>query len=415
MNPHNEQAGADGSRAECSIRAAEIARVAAKRWPYIKNSTADVEGLLTKLILEAARKINQRDLAQIEYALGIMGVAGVSMDMILSRIASLKSPPASPVGQDALAALSTAKQELNFWLEHCRDSGLSECAKGAKSAIKIVEAALASASHANPTSGGPGAGGVADPFAQENMEILNADARRMRGEIARLERELATLCEARTGDVPKNFRERLTAFTQWGMYHYQCSGLTESDLQADIGALLTAAKSTPPQGDVFCRRWTFENRGGEIWVCKGDHKKCSPCDFEELSAAATIKLIEELRSLLLAKPAQAPAPSRINAVPDELVPLADQLLEQHGQTLQKAPSSDAVEDKARLDWLEDQSALCEESDGTRYNEWRVEMPPEFRGDVRAAIDLLRAGRDGAVGKVHGPTPCTHCGGNGWEP
>lgn len=46
------------------------------------------------------------------------------------------------------------------------------------------------------------------------------------------------------------------------------------------------------------RRWNFTNRGGEIWVCEGDHEKCKSCTTHsrEVFAAEAIKIIEDLRS-----------------------------------------------------------------------------------------------------------------------
>ncbi len=47
-------------------------------------------------------------------------------------------------------------------------------------------------------------------------------------------------------------------------------------------------------------------------------------------------------------------------------------------------------DSRRLDWLEEQQALCEADDGSgQWQEWRVEAPANFRGDVRAAINAAR--------------------------
>jgi hypothetical protein len=45
------------------------------------------------------------------------------------------------------------------------------------------------------------------------------------------------------------------------------------------------------------RRWNFEPRGGEIWVCEGDHEKCESCitNSREVFAAEAIEIIEKLR------------------------------------------------------------------------------------------------------------------------
>lgn len=55
---------------------------------------------------------------------------------------------------------------------------------------------------------------------------------------------------------------------------------------------------------LFCRRWNFENRGGEIWVCKDEHDKGQPCEYEEMFAADALKLIEELRAIILKQNSQ---------------------------------------------------------------------------------------------------------------
>jgi hypothetical protein len=54
---------------------------------------------------------------------------------------------------------------------------------------------------------------------------------------------------------------------------------------------------------AFCyassiRRWNFETRGGEIWVCEGDHEKSESCitNSREVFACEAIEIIERLRS-----------------------------------------------------------------------------------------------------------------------
>lgn len=43
--------------------------------------------------------------------------------------------------------------------------------------------------------------------------------------------------------------------------------------------------------------WNFETRGGEIWVCEGDHDKSESCstNSREVFAAEAIEIIEKLR------------------------------------------------------------------------------------------------------------------------
>ncbi len=51
-----------------------------------------------------------------------------------------------------------------------------------------------------------------------------------------------------------------------------------------------------PITDCFCRKWNFQNRGGEIWVCKDEHEKGQPCEHHELFSGEVIQIIERLRS-----------------------------------------------------------------------------------------------------------------------
>jgi hypothetical protein len=67
----------------------------------------------------------------------------------------------------------------------------------------------------------------------------------------------------------------------------------------------TQIQLTPGQGlpAPFCyaesiRRWTFETRGGEVWVCEGLHEKCELCEANsrEVFAKELVEIIDALRA-----------------------------------------------------------------------------------------------------------------------
>ena len=45
-------------------------------------------------------------------------------------------------------------------------------------------------------------------------------------------------------------------------------------------------------------RWNFEATDSGIVVCKNEHEKGHPCEYEELTPKEAIKIIEEMASLL---------------------------------------------------------------------------------------------------------------------
>lgn len=67
----------------------------------------------------------------------------------------------------------------------------------------------------------------------------------------------------------------------------------------------TQNQLTPGQGlpapDCYAesiRRWTFETRGGEVWVCEGLHEKCESCEANsrEVFAKELVEIIDALRA-----------------------------------------------------------------------------------------------------------------------
>jgi len=47
------------------------------------------------------------------------------------------------------------------------------------------------------------------------------------------------------------------------------------------------------------KRWNFETRGGEVWVCDGEHEKYSPCDYREMGSKEIVDTIRKLISIIL--------------------------------------------------------------------------------------------------------------------
>lgn len=97
--------------------------------------------------------------------------------------------------------------------------------------------------------------------------------------------------------------------------------------------------TTPNTVDALAReisRWNFDATDTQILVCKDQHDKCAPCEYETLSPAEAVRIIDELRCAVLEASARAwlcaPSPSAVQ-------PLSEAVLRVLFQALQADPRS----------------------------------------------------------------------------
>lgn len=385
MNPHNEQAGADGSRAMEQIGFTPSDLLL----PYPEWAKYS----------DAVERNLRPETKSWLYAWRMWDLAVSPMDDAERRrtryghYLGWHAAPASPVGQDALAEITIkdleplALETAQYYFNESAWSGLGKTAQKHAAErilcamVKAAKQAIASASHANPnsgeirkelggvhpnpTSGGPGAGGVAD-----------AD-------------RLASI-----------------AAGEWYPASPSHAKILAKVIRAHMEPLLvyTAAKSTPPQGDAdpfnpktgaaiaeminAFLKWPLpESVCADACATTRCHKHRSGTNL--LTMLEAMQMFQEVVCPIIAKyAAQAPA-----------------------------PSSDAVEAEM-LDWLYKKDAHLTTDQGCSDgpSEWGVSVPYGNRNDmmfrnytgatprdaIKRAMDgeKLRAGRDGASALNH---------------